>query len=111
MTASPVHGPSNLFVKGGSSPVNSLAPPGRAVRFSSLMGTHTIDSVSGDFSLGASGHILEDGKVVRPFRNGTVSGNLFDLMAGLTAVGDDLTFYGSMGSPTLFSGSVIVSGS
>jgi predicted Zn-dependent protease len=47
---------------------------------------------------------------VRPFRNGTVSGNLFDLMASLTGVGDDLLFYGSLGSPTLLFDSVIVSG-
>ena len=111
MASPPVPGPANLFIKNGSLPVSSLAPPGRAVRFSSLMGAHTIDRVSGDFSLGASGHVLEDGEVINPFRNGTVSGNLFDIMASLTAIGDDLTFYGSMGSPTLFSGSVIVSGS
>lgn len=111
MTSSPVPGPSNFFVRNGSRSVDSLAPEGRAVRFSSLMGAHTIDGVSGDFSLGAAGHVLEDGEVIRPFRNGTVSGNIFDIMASLTAIGDDLTFYGSMGSPTLFSGSVIVSGS
>jgi PmbA protein len=80
------------------------------VKFNSLMGTHMIDSVSGDFSLGAAGYILHDGEMVRPFRNGAVSGNLFDLMAALTGVGDDLTFYGSMGSPTLLFDSVIVSG-
>jgi PmbA protein len=111
MTSAPVPGPSNLFVQKGSCPVDSLIPPGRAVRFSNLMGAHTIDRISGDFSLGASGHLLEGGELVRPFRNGTVSGNLFEIMASLDAVGDDLTFYGSMGSPTLLFGSVILSGS
>lgn len=111
LSSSPAPGPSNLFIPAGSRPVKALMPAGRAVRFTGLMGIHTMDQVSGDFSLGASGHVLEDGMSLRPFRNGTVSGNLFELMASLNAVGDDLTFYGSIGSPTLFFPSIIVSGS
>jgi PmbA protein len=110
MTSAPVPGPSNFFIENGLSPVEGIAPSGRSVRFSSLMGAHTIDQVSGDFSLGASGHLLEGGEVVSPFRNGTVSGNLYKLMGSLEATGNDLTFYGSMGSPTLLFGSVVVSG-
>lgn len=110
MASVPLPGPSNFFVQRGPNPVDSLVPSGRAVRFSNLMGAHTIDRVSGDFSLGASGHILEDGEFMCPFRNGTVSGNLFDIMSSITAIGNDLTFYGSIGSPTLLFSSVIVSG-
>jgi len=110
MTASPVPEPSNLFIPAGSRSTASLMPSGKAIRITGVMGTHTIDQVSGDFSLGASGQILEDGQAVRPFRNGTISGNLFELMASLSAVGDDLTFYGSMGCPTLFFAGVLVSG-
>jgi PmbA protein len=111
MTSPPVPGPSNFFIRNGTQLPGVLTPTGKAVRFSSLMGSHTIDGVSGDFSLGASGHVLDDGEVAGPFRNGTVSGNIFDMMASLSSVGDDLTFYGAMGSPTLLFSSVIVSGS
>jgi len=111
LTGSPAPGPSNLFIRQGDRPTEALLPSGPSVKFNSLMGVHMMDRVSGDFSLGAAGYLLHDGEPVRPFRNGTVSGNLFDLMAGLTGVGDDLTFYGSMGSPTLVFDSVIVSGS
>jgi PmbA protein len=104
-------GPSNLYILEGAGPIASVIPSGTSLKFNSLMGTHMMDSVSGDFSLGAAGYILHDGEPVRPFRNGTVSGNLFDLMASLVAVGDDLSFYGSMGSPTLLFDSIIVSGS
>jgi len=110
LTAVPVPGPTNLFIQPGNGPVDVSLPPGPAVRFDSLMGTHMIDRVTGDFSLGAAGYILHDGEPVRPFRNGTVSGNLFDMMASLAAVGSDLSFYGSLGSPTLLFESVIVSG-
>lgn len=110
LSSAPVPGTSNLFIQPGSEPVSALLPPGLSVSFSSLMGAHTMDGVSGDFSLGAAGYILKDGQPLKPFRNGTVSGNLFDLMSSLAAVGDDLKFYGSMGSPSLIFESVIVSG-
>ncbi len=110
LAGAPVPGPSNLYIQEGSVPVDALLPSGPSVRFTSLMGTHMMDRVSGDFSLGATGDILHDGEPVRPFRNGTVSGNLFDLMASLAGVGDDLTFYGSLGSPSLLFDSVIISG-
>ncbi len=110
LASPPSPGPSNLYIMPGEDPMGKILPSGRTVRFSSLMGTHMMDRVTGDFSLGASGYILNNGEEVRPFRNGTVSGNLFVLMAGLEAVGSDLTFYGSMGSPTLLFHSVIISG-
>lgn len=111
LTSAPVPGPSNLYIREGDGPIEAVAPPGPSVRFSSLMGAHMMDRVSGDFSLGAAGYILHNGEPVRPFRNGTVSGNLFDLMASLAGVGNDLTFYGSLGSPSLMFESVIISGS
>jgi len=111
LTGAPAPGPSNLYIQEGARPIAAVVPPGTSVRFNSLMGTHMMDRVSGDFSLGAAGYILHDGEPVRPFRNGTVSGNLFDLMASLVGVGDDLSFYGSLGSPTLLFESVIISGS
>ncbi|MDF1535931.1 MAG: TldD/PmbA family protein [bacterium] len=110
MSSAPAPGSSNLFIQPGPVPVTGLLPSGPSVRFSSLLGSHTVDRVSGDFSLGAAGFILQDGQPVKPFRNGTVSGNLFDLMLSLAAVGDDLKFYGSMGSPSLLFESVIVTG-
>ncbi|MCK5353104.1 TldD/PmbA family protein, partial [bacterium] len=110
LTGAPLPGPSNLYIQEGPDPIGAIVPSGPSVRFNSLMGAHMMDRVSGDFSLGAAGYILQDGEPVRPFRNGTVSGNLFDLMASLTGVGDDLLFYGSLGSPTLLFESVIVSG-
>lgn len=109
LSAHPVPGTTNLILRGGSSPWGG-GPPGTSVQLVSLMGVHTADRVSGDFSLGVSGYVLRDGERVRPFRNGTVSGNIFDLFSSIAAVGDDLTFYGSVGSPSLVAESVVISG-
>jgi PmbA protein len=92
----------------GSSPLDPFAAGDRVARVEEVMGAHTIDAVTGDFSLGATGYLLSPRGGRVPFRNAAISGNLFDLFAGLEAVGDDLTYYGSTGAPSLLVRNVIV---
>ena len=73
------------------------------------MGTHTANTVTGDFSLGALGHIYKGG-VKKPFKGVMFSGNIFELLNSVKAVGKDLSFYGPLGSPTLFIGGFKISG-
>ncbi len=74
-----------------------------------LMGTHMANSVTGDFSLGAIGHYHSGGKK-KPFNGVIFSGNLFDVLSSVRAVGGDLTFYGSYGSPSLLIEGLKISG-
>ncbi len=74
-----------------------------------LMGTHTANAVTGDFSLGALGHLCRSGER-RPFKGVVFSGNLFELLKNVRAVGNDLTFYGGIGSPTLYVTNLKISG-
>lgn len=99
----------NLLIKPGPGPISAHLD-GTVMQIINMMGMHTADRISGDFSVGASGYVLEDGERVRPFRNGTVSGNIFDLLGDVAAVGDDLVFYASTGAPSLLLGAAVVSG-
>ena len=108
LSGAPSPGSTNLTLEGGLTPVDEQVPSGKAVRIENLMGVHTIDRVSGDFSLGASGFILNGLESVEPFRNGTVSGNLFDLFSTVLAVGNDLMYYGSTGSPSILVGREVI---
>ncbi|TNF49342.1 TldD/PmbA family protein [bacterium] len=110
LAGTPTPGSTNLILEAGQNPVGDLLPAGTTVSIENLMGVHTIDRVSGDFSLGASGYMVVDGERADPFRNGTVSGNLFDLFSTILAVGNDLKFYGSTGSPSILVAPIIVSG-
>ena len=74
-----------------------------------LMGTHTANPVTGDFSVGAVGHLYSGGSKV-PFKGVILSGNVFDLLSRVAAVGDDLVFHGSFGSPTLMIEGLKISG-
>jgi PmbA protein len=74
-----------------------------------LMGTHTANTVTGDFSVGAIGHYCHGGSRI-PFKGVILAGNLFEVLSNVRAVGNDLTFYGSYGSPTLLIEGLRISG-
>ena len=71
---------------------------------SQLHGLNTVNPVSGEFSLGITGHWIEKGELTRPVRELTVAGNVIDLLKRVVAVADDLRFIfagGFVGSPTV----------
>jgi PmbA protein len=74
------------------------------------MGLHTVDTISGDYSLGLMGERIENGVRTHAVRGVTMAGNLLDLIKNVEAVGSDLIFAGSIGSPTLWIRDVSVGG-
>ncbi len=77
-----------------------------------LAGTHAgCNPISGDFSLQASGFLVEDGKIVRPVALITVAGNYLKALQDVTGICDDLKFnFGYIGSPSIKIKSLMVSG-
>ncbi len=96
-------GPSNFYVEAGVDDPKALVRGlGRALCITSLLNLHTIDPISGEFSLGATGTYLEKGAPQYPVQGITIAGNLTHLLAAVTGVGGDLTFGpNGIGSPTL----------
>lgn len=82
----------------------------RGLLVTEVLGAHTMNAVSGEISLGASGFTIEDGRPGRPFRGVTLAGNLYRLWPRLAAVGSDLRFYGDVGSPSLMLEEVDIGG-
>jgi len=74
------------------------------------MGLHTVDPISGDFSLGCSGDWVERGEKVHPVKSIAVAGNLFELFKKVVGVAEDLRFFGAVGSPSLLIDGIEVSG-
>lgn len=98
----PSGGPSNLLITPGENDLEELT--GRisdGFLITELMGLHTADPISGDFSLGAMGYWIESGKRAFPVQGGAISGNLMDLFERVVAVGSDLRQMGSVGAPCL----------
>ncbi|MFP5443676.1 MAG: metallopeptidase TldD-related protein, partial [Betaproteobacteria bacterium] len=59
-----------------------------------LMG-QGVNYVTGDYSRGASGFWVENGKIAYPVHEITIAGNLKDMLKGIEAVGADAYNYGA----------------
>ena len=111
ITSPPVPGISNFFIEPRELTFSALVQfLYRGVVIEEVMGLHTVDPVSGDFSLGCSGYWVERGKKVHPVKSVAVAGNLFELFRNVTAVGEDLRFFGAVGSPSLLIREMEISG-
>jgi PmbA protein len=105
-------GPSNFYIEAGADdPAAAVRGLDRALAVTSLLNLHTIDPVSGEFSLGATGTFVERGTPQYPVQGITIAGNLTHLLSSISAVGTDLTFGSSgIGSPTLVIAELSVGG-
>jgi PmbA protein len=104
-------GTSNLVLNPGSESPESLASGVRkGLLVTELMGLHTINSVSGDFSLGAKGVYIENGRAMGPVSGITIADNLIGFLKKIAAVGNDLEFFGATGAPTIVVEDVTIAG-
>lgn len=104
-------GTNNLFLLPGSErPQDLLRSAEGGLFVTELLGLHTLDTVSGEFSLGIKGAVLRDGIPCEPVAGVTVAGNLLELLAQVEALGSDLRFFGSSGGCTLVIRDVAVAG-
>ncbi len=107
----PASGITNLYIQKGNTELEELIRSEEEVfMVLELMGLHTVDPISGEFSLGASGILYKRGKPAHAVRGVTVAGNVLDLLDKITAVGSDLKFYGNVGSPSILAKDITVGG-
>lgn len=100
--AQPIVGISNFYLRPGSQSQKELLKQlDKGVLITEVIGMHTADLISGDFSVGIQGFWVEGGEVKYPIRSVVLTGNLHELFALVTAVGSDLKFYGNTGSPSI----------
>ena len=104
-------GASNYYLEAGSlSPEQLIGSVEKGIYVTEILGAHTANPVSGDFSFGASGILIEHGKLSHPVRGITIAGNFQQLLQKISGIGSDLTFYGSQGAPTIRISDISVSG-
>ena len=109
--STPEVGTTNFYIENGNLPRDQLLKQVTSgIYITDVLGMHTANPISGDFSLGAAGLLLENGEFGRPVRGIAIAGNIFDLFNAIDAVGSDLTFFVGKGSPTLKIREMTVSG-
>ncbi|MDX9974078.1 MAG: TldD/PmbA family protein, partial [FCB group bacterium] len=99
--STPEVGATNFYLDPGTQTQDDLLQAaGQGLFVTGAMGVHTADPISGDFSFGATGLLIENGQLGRPVRGVTIAGNMKDVLRGIVAVGNDLRFFGAYGSPS-----------
>jgi PmbA protein len=101
----------NLFPKAGDRSVQELyRMSGDGVLITEIMGLHTVDPVSGDLSVGATGVRIRDGELAESVDKMTFAGNLRDFLTRIVAMGDDLRWYGSQAGLSLLLADISLGG-
>ena len=91
---------SNLYMHAGHVPVATLIGDiARGVYITELIG-QGVNGVTGDYSRGAAGFLIEDGQLAGPVAEFTIAGNLKDMFLNLTPA-NDLEFRFGTNVPTL----------
>ena len=88
-------GSHNLILTPGEHDLDGLlAQMGRGLLVTELLG-HGVNYVTGDYSRGAAGFWVEDGRIAHPVEEITIAGNLKDMFRNIRAVGRDVQVRGS----------------
>jgi PmbA protein len=108
--------PSNFYVKPSGLSAGALWKAAEGgLLITDLQGMHSgANPVSGDFSLGAKGYLIEGGRPGRAVDQITIAGNFYELLQQIEAVADDLEFgfagTSCFGSPSLLAGRFSIAG-
>ena len=91
---------SNFYLEKGKHSVDELIGDIKSGLFITDMIGSGVNGVTGDYSRGASGFWIENGKLAYPVSGITVAGNLKDMFLAMTPA-NDLQFKGSTNAPTV----------
>ena len=112
----PSVGTSNLVIQPGSASLEELAAEaGEGLLVTDVAGLHSgVNPVSGTFSVGASGRLIEGGELGRPVREITIASDLVSMLKAVRGVGSEarwVPFGGSVKAVPLLLEEMSVGGS
>jgi len=109
--STPEVGTTNFYIEPGQTdPDDLIKDIGAGLYVTDVMGMHTANPISGDFSVGAAGLWIENGKFTKPVRGVAIAGNILELLTEVEGIGSDLTFFGGQGAPTIRISKMTISG-
>jgi PmbA protein len=100
----------NLLVSHGADDQQALLRRmGSGLLVTELMG-QGVNTVTGDYSRGASGFWVEGGQLQYPVHEITIAGNLRDMLLGIVAVGSDVDLRGALRTGSVLLGEMTIAG-
>ena len=108
----PYTGNTNMFItskRGNNSTEELLSKMGDGYIVNSVMGAHTANPTSGDFSVTTSSILkVEEGEVVGALKQAGVSGNMAKALSGIVEFGGDVRPRGSYSSGSVYVSDVLL---
>lgn len=110
--STPGVGTTNFYVEPGDRPVEDLLREAEGgVLIQDVSGVHSgANPISGEFSVGATGLRIAGGALGEPVREMTIASTVPDMLRAIAAVGSDLRFFSSVGTPSVLIGEMTVAG-
>jgi PmbA protein len=110
--STPGVGASNFYVEPGADPLEELLRRAEGgVLIQDVSGVHSgANPISGEFSVGATGLRIAGGAFGEPVREMTVASTIPEMLRAVSAVGSDLRFFTSVGTPSILIGEMTVAG-
>jgi len=103
-------GTHNLIVHGRGRDLDGmLSLMGRGLLVTELMG-QGVNGVTGDYSRGAAGFWVEEGRIAYPVHEVTIAGNLRDMYRGIVDVGSDVDARGGIRTGSILVEQMTVAG-
>jgi PmbA protein len=103
-------GSHNFFMDSGTDdPKDIIKATKKGLYLNNVTG-YGIIPVNGNFSGGASGFWVEDGKIAFPVKGLTIAGTAFDMLKAIDMVGSDLDLNRSFTAPTFRIASMLIGG-
>jgi PmbA protein len=111
----PSVGTTNLIIEPGPLDLAGLMEEaGEGLYVTDVAGLHSgVNPVSGTFSVGASGRLIEGGELTQPVRELTIASDLVSMLTAVRAVGSEarwVPFGGSVKAPPILIGEMSISG-
>ncbi len=79
-----------------------IAETGEGVIVNTLIGAHTANPISGDFSVEArNSFLIRHGEITVPIKSMMISGNIFDMLKDIDGAGKDVRNMGNIITPTI----------
>ncbi len=109
-SSTPEIGGFNFYLqKGEHTPGEIISTIENGLYVTGIMGFGS-DITTGDYSQGASGIWIENGKLTKPVEGITIASNVLDMLKNIVMIGNDLEFMGPVSSPTFKISEMIVAG-
>ena len=103
-------GTSNLIVSGGNMSQEAMLKGIKNGFFVTELMGFGINPVTGDYSRGAAGFLIENGEITQPVQEVTIASNLREMFKNISHLGNDVTWFGSTAVPSLAISNMTIAG-